>query len=242
MNVPLSPRQEAELEQGRGSDPAASAWVTASAGSGKTKEQTDRVLRRLLAPDTRPNAILCLTFTKAAAAEMATRLARDLGRWAVAPEAQLAAWLSTLLGRTPTQGDLDAARKLFCRVLELPGGMRISTIHAFCQSLLRAFPLEAGLSPQFGVVDDAEAAALLASAQEDVLSTLLGEATDPVRGGPPALCPLGWGGGGVSAMPTDHRQAPARPHAWRAFGGWPTCMPPPPPPFALPLACSARPF
>jgi ATP-dependent helicase/nuclease subunit A len=170
MTVALSPRQEAEFEQGRGSDPAASAWVTASAGSGKTKVLTDRVLRLLLAPGSRPNAILCLTFTKAAAAEMQSRLARDLGRWAVAPEAELAQNLSILLGRVPSREELDRARSLFCRVLELPGGMRISTIHAFCQSLLRAFPLEAGLSPQFGVVDDSEAASLLADSQEEVLA------------------------------------------------------------------------
>jgi ATP-dependent helicase/nuclease subunit A len=170
MNLPLSPRQEAELEQGRGSDPGASAWVTASAGSGKTKVLTDRVLRLLLAPDARPNAILCLTFTKAAAAEMATRLARELGRWAVMPEGMLADRLSILLGRAPAREDLERARTLFARVLELPGGMRISTIHAFCQSLLRAFPLEAGLSPQFGVVEDMEAASLLAEAQEEVLA------------------------------------------------------------------------
>jgi ATP-dependent helicase/nuclease subunit A len=170
MNVALSPRQEAELEQGRGSDPSASAWVTASAGSGKTKVLTDRVLRLLLAPDARPGAILCLTFTKAAAAEMATRLARELGGWAVAPEVRLAERLSTLLGRAPSREDMECARVLFARVLELPGGMRISTIHAFCQSLLRAFPLEAGLSPQFGVVEDVEAASLLADAQEEVLA------------------------------------------------------------------------
>jgi ATP-dependent helicase/nuclease subunit A len=170
MTTALTPRQEAELQQGLGSDPAASAWVTASAGSGKTKVLTDRVLRLLLADGTRPGAILCLTFTKAAAAEMATRLARRLGDWAVAPAAALERELSALLGRSPTGAELVAARMLFCRVLELPGGMRISTIHAFCQSLLRAFPLEAGLSPQFGVVEDREAAALLADAQEEVLA------------------------------------------------------------------------
>lgn len=170
MTTALTPRQEAELQQGLGSDPAASAWVTASAGSGKTKVLTDRVLRLLLAEGTRPGAILCLTFTKAAAAEMATRLARRLGDWAVAPVAALERELSALLGRSPTGAELVAARMLFCRVLELPGGMRISTIHAFCQSLLRAFPLEAGLSPQFGVVEDREAAALLADAQEEVLA------------------------------------------------------------------------
>lgn len=170
MNLPLSPRQEAEFEQGRASDPTVSAWVGASAGSGKTKVLTDRVLRLLLAPETRPNSILCLTFTKAAAAEMSTRLARELGRWAVEPEAKLAERLAGLLGRPPAREDIAAARGLFARVLELPGGMRISTIHAFCQSLLRAFPLEAGLSPQFGVVEDADAAALLADAREAVLA------------------------------------------------------------------------
>ena len=170
MTVALTPRQEAELQQGLGSDPAASAWVTASAGSGKTKVLTDRVLRLLLADGTRPGAILCLTFTKAAAAEMATRLAQRLGTWAVAPAVKLERELFALLGRPPAAADLAVARTLFCRVLELPGGMRISTIHAFCQSLLRAFPLEAGLSPQFGVVEDREAASLLAEAQEDVLA------------------------------------------------------------------------
>ena len=169
MSLTLTPRQEAEFEQARASDPAASAWVGASAGSGKTKVLTDRVLRLLLAPGTRPGAILCLTFTKAAAAEMAHRLARDLGRWAVEPEARLAARLASLLGRAPDRRDLDAARGLFARVLDLPGGMRISTIHAFCQSLLRAFPLEAGLAPQFGVVEEADAATLLAEAREAVL-------------------------------------------------------------------------
>ncbi|MGX9966618.1 double-strand break repair helicase AddA [Roseomonas sp. F4] len=171
MSLTLTPRQEAERDQAAASDPAASAWVGASAGSGKTKVLTDRVLRLLLAPGTRPGAILCLTFTKAAAAEMAQRLARSLGDWAVLPEAALAARLAGLLGRAPERRDLDAARGLFARVLDLPGGMRISTIHAFCQSLLRAFPLEAGLAPQFGVVEDADAAALLAEAREAVLAS-----------------------------------------------------------------------
>jgi ATP-dependent helicase/nuclease subunit A len=170
MNIALSPRQEAELRQAEASDPAASAWVGASAGSGKTKVLTDRVLRLLLTPGQSPQRILCLTFTKAAAAEMATRLARELGRWVSTPEGALAQRLAALLGRVPSRGDLDLARRLFAQVLELPGGMRISTIHAFCQSLLRAFPLEAGLAPQFGVVEEADAAALLAECREAVLA------------------------------------------------------------------------
>ncbi|WP_137125918.1 double-strand break repair helicase AddA [Roseomonas sp. HF4] len=164
-----SPRQRAEHAQSLASDPAASAWVEASAGSGKTKLLTDRVLRLLLA-GVEPGRILCLTFTKAAAAEMATRLARALGAWATAEDVALAPALAALTGRAPGPDELRAARALFVRVLEQPGGMRISTIHAFAQSLLRAFPLEAGLAPQFGVVEDREARAMLAREREAVLA------------------------------------------------------------------------
>jgi ATP-dependent helicase/nuclease subunit A len=170
MTTDISPRQQAEIAQALASDPAVSAWVGASAGSGKTKVLTDRVLRLLLEQDQPPNRILCLTFTKAAAAEMATRLAKRLGEWAVAEEETLAQHIAALTGAVPDARRLRQARELFARVLELPGGMRISTIHAFCQSLLRAFPLEAGLTPQFGVVDEADAAALLAEAREAVLA------------------------------------------------------------------------
>jgi len=161
--------EDATQLQQRATTPSLSAWVTANAGSGKTHVLVNRIARLLLGGSA-PNRLLCLTFTKAAAAEMATRLARRLGDWAVAPAVELEREFSALLGRSPTGAELVAARMLFCRVLELPGGMRISTIHAFCQSLLRAFPLEAGLSPQFGVVEDREAAALLADAQEEVLA------------------------------------------------------------------------
>ncbi|MBR0681217.1 double-strand break repair helicase AddA [Roseomonas eburnea] len=164
-----TPRQRAEHAQSRASDPAASAWVEASAGSGKTKLLTDRVLRLLLA-GVEPGRILCLTFTKAAAAQMATRLAKALGGWATDEDGKLAATLATLTGRAPGEDELRAARALFVRVLEQPGGMRISTIHAFAQSLLRAFPLEAGLAPQFAVVEDQEARAMLAREREAVLA------------------------------------------------------------------------
>lgn len=164
-----TPRQRAEAAQSRASDPAVSAWVEASAGSGKTKLLTDRVLRLLLA-GVPPGRILCLTFTRAAAAEMATRLARALGGWATAEDADLAGILARLNGRAPGPEDLAAARALFVRVLEQPGGMRISTIHAFAQSLLRAFPLEAGLAPQFAVVEEGEARAMLAREREAVLA------------------------------------------------------------------------
>jgi ATP-dependent helicase/nuclease subunit A len=164
-----SARQVAEQAQRIASDPGLSAWVGASAGSGKTKVLTDRVLRLLLQDGQLPNRILCLTFTKAAAAEMATRLAHRLGDWAVADEPRLNEQLHGL-GCPPTEALRRRARALFAQVLELPGGMRISTIHGFCQSLLHAFPLEAGLPPQFSVLEDMDAASLLADAREAVLS------------------------------------------------------------------------
>ncbi|MFC0407315.1 double-strand break repair helicase AddA [Roseomonas elaeocarpi] len=165
----LTPRQRAERAQQEASDPGLSAWVGASAGSGKTKVLTDRVLRLLLRPKAEPGRILCLTFTKAAAAEMATRLARRLGGWAVADDATLGHEIRALTGRAPDEAGLRDARALFCRVLEQPGGMRINTIHAFCQSLLRSFPLEASLPPQFALLEDADALTLLAEAREAAL-------------------------------------------------------------------------
>jgi len=169
VNRPITAREQAEMAQMLASDPAVSAWVGASAGSGKTKVLTDRVLRLLLQEGQAPGRILCLTFTRAASAEMATRLARRLGEWACAEDAGLSAQLAAL-GCQPTAALCARARTLFAEVLELPGGMRISTIHSFCQSLLHAFPLEAGLPPQFAVLEEAEAARMLAEAREAVLS------------------------------------------------------------------------
>ena len=161
-------RQRAEAQQNLAADPAASAWVEASAGSGKTKLLTDRLLRLLLA-GVPPGRILCLTFTKAAAAEMATRLALRLGEWAVADDATLAKTLEKLTGARPGREGLAAARRLFVEVLEQPGGMRISTLHGFAQSLLRGFPLEAGLAPQFAVMQEQDGRALLARERDALL-------------------------------------------------------------------------
>ncbi len=164
----MTPLERANAEQRAASDPAVSAFVSASAGSGKTKLLTDRLLRLMLA-GTPPAKILCLTYTKAAAAEMAIRLNRRLGQWVALPEAALDAELAGLdvLANQTTRA---AARKLFADVLDLPGGMKIGTIHAFCQSLLRRFPLEAELSPHFELEDEFDAAARLRAARELVLA------------------------------------------------------------------------
>ncbi len=161
---PLDPN----LAQRRASDPQSSVWVGASAGSGKTKVLTDRVLRLMLA-GTAPARILCLTFTKAAAAEMSIRINRTLGIWATLPDDALEDRLFELRGSRPDAATRTAARRLFAQVVDCPGGMKIQTIHAFCQSLLRRFPLEAGLAPHFEVMDERSAAGLLTEARDAVL-------------------------------------------------------------------------
>ncbi len=157
---------ERQLQAG---DPEASTWVSASAGTGKTHVLTSRVLRLMLA-GAPPERILCLTFTKAAAAEMANRLNRRLGEWAVMEDEGLRRALFRLTGQPPETHDPDQARRLFCRVLDAPGGMAIQTIHSFCQSLLARFPVEAQLAPRFDVVDERTAEELLAEARERVLA------------------------------------------------------------------------
>ena len=163
---------QASAAQGRAADPGASVWVSASAGSGKTKVLVDRVLALLLT-GSEPGRILCLTFTKAAAAEMANRLSDRLAAWVTAEEAALREAVEALLGRRAEEAVLLRARALFARVLDTPGGIKILTIHAFCQSLLGRFPLEAAVAPHAQVLDEHEAAELLASARLEVMARAL---------------------------------------------------------------------
>ena len=149
--------------------PTASVWVSASAGSGKTKVLADRVLRLLLS-GTDAGKILCLTFTRAAAAEMQNRIRRLLGEWAVMDDDRLTSAIVALTGVPPDNAVRALARRLFAQVLDTPGGLKIQTIHAFCESLLGRFPIEAGLAPHFEVMDDRTAAEVLEAARDDILT------------------------------------------------------------------------
>ncbi|GHF02283.1 double-strand break repair helicase AddA [Aliiroseovarius zhejiangensis] len=142
---------DATLSQIRAADPQNSTWLSANAGSGKTRVLTDRVARLLL-EGVSPQNILCLTYTKAAASEMQNRLFKRLGEWAMKDDQDLSAALREL--GLETIGDLSLARQLFARAIETPGGLKIQTIHAYAASLLRRFPMEAGVSPQFTEMDD----------------------------------------------------------------------------------------
>ena len=156
-------------DQRAAANPGVSAWVAANAGTGKTSVLVDRVTRLLLERDARPASILCLTFTKAAAAEMDTRLYRRLGEWAVLPERELESRLCDLLGRPPAPDDVARARRLFAMTLDAPGRVRIQTIHAFCESVLKRFALEARVPPHFAIADERTASELIDEARERVL-------------------------------------------------------------------------
>ncbi|MEZ5839807.1 MAG: double-strand break repair helicase AddA [Hyphomicrobiales bacterium] len=163
----LAVPEATQTAQRTAADPGLSAWVSANAGSGKTHVLAQRVERLLLA-GTNPARILCLTFTKAAAAQMSNRVFAELGRWAVASDADLDERLREMTGQRPEAGQRARARRLFAEALETPGGLKIQTIHAFCDRLLHAFPFEAGVSGHFDVLDDTTGAELLAEARAAV--------------------------------------------------------------------------
>ncbi len=172
-------RDDASEAQFRAARPDASTWLAANAGSGKTKVLTDRVARLLL-KGVQPQHILCLTYTKAAASEMQNRLFQRLGEWAMLRDPELTAALSEL-GEVNTQAeDLAQARPLFARAIETPGGLKIQTIHSFCSSLLRRFPLEAGVSPQFSEMEDRAASLLRAEIVEDMAKGELAHLVEPL--------------------------------------------------------------
>ena len=172
-------RDDATQRQVEAADPKASTWLSANAGSGKTRVLTDRVARLLL-EDVSPQNILCLTYTKAAATEMQNRLFKRLGEWAMMPDAELRKALADLgVTRAIDGAQLRPARTLFARAIETPGGLKIQTIHSFCAGVLRRFPLEAQVSPQFREMEDREAQLLRA---EVVDALLLGDDADAVRG------------------------------------------------------------
>lgn len=171
----MTPRDDATERQIQAAHPAQSTWVAANAGSGKTRVLIDRVARLLLA-GTEPQRILCLTYTKAAATEMQNRLFKRLGDWAMLADDKLRADLADLGEETALgYSDLAQARRLFARALETPGGLRIQTIHSFCATLLRRFPLEAGISPGFRELDDRAAKLLRAQIVEEMAESLAPE-------------------------------------------------------------------
>ncbi len=207
----------ASQRQRLAADPMASTWLAANAGSGKTHVLIDRVARLLL-DGVEPQRILCLTYTKAAAAEMQNRLFKRLGVWAMLGEAALHGELADLgYAGTIDPPALNAARRLFARAIETPGGLKIQTIHSFCASLLRRFPLEAQVTPNFTEMED-RAAKLL---REEVVAEMADDQRMPLVDAV-ARHLTDEDFSALTAELARHRAAFARPldqdAAWRLFG------------------------
>ncbi len=156
------------------SDPQNSVWVFASAGSGKTKILTDRVLRLLLA-DVAPNKILCLTFTNVAASEMQSRIHSELAEWVLCDDEKLKTKLEQLSGRIPSLSELKKARNLFVKILDEEAKIKVQTIHAFCQTLIKIFPFEAKVKPNFEVIEQNTEKLLLKQAQKQLLKKAIND-------------------------------------------------------------------
>lgn len=181
-----------DFRQAQAADPLKSVWVGASAGTGKTKVLIDRVLRLMLPRPglgadsaTPPGKILCLTFTKTAAAEMSSRIYERLSAWSVLDDESLAQQLAELTGNAADSTIQSAARRLFAEVLDTPGGLKIMTLHAFCQSVLKRFPVEADVAPHFELMDEQSAIEYLTQCLHGIIhaaraqpSTLLAQAFD----------------------------------------------------------------
>ena len=164
--------------QTRAADPGVTAWVSANAGSGKTHVLTQRVIRLLLA-GTPPSKILCLTFTKAAAANMSLRVFDTLSKWTTLDDDALESEIRKT-GAPFAFTDLAFARRLFARTVETPGGLKIQTIHAFCERLLHLFPFEANVASHFRVIEDIERAELLKEARDKALALALEDEASPL--------------------------------------------------------------
>jgi ATP-dependent helicase/nuclease subunit A len=177
MRAPRRIPDEVRRQQQDASDPDVSAWVAANAGAGKTYVLAQRVINLLL-KGAAPEKILCITFTKAAAANMAKQVFDRLAHWTALGDADLDQAIREHSRMTPDAGLRARARRLFARALETPGGLKVQTIHAFCTQLLHQFPFEANVAARFSVLDDAEQSQLL---EKLTLNVLLDGAAAPDR-------------------------------------------------------------
>ncbi len=161
--------------QARASNPAASAFVSANAGSGKTHVLVQRVIRLLL-DGVPPEKILCITFTKAAAANMAERVFTTLGHWVTLDDGPLDTAIREAGVAHPNARLRKTARELFASALETPGGLKVQTIHALCTRLLQQFPFEANVPARFAVLDDRDQTEMMERAN---LKVFLEASRDP---------------------------------------------------------------
>ena len=160
MSAAHIPDAAARARRSRAADPERSVFVSANAGSGKTHVLAQRVINLLLR-GVDPAKILCITFTKAAAANMANRVFDTLAEWTTLDDAALDEKIALATGKHADAAQRAIARRLFATALETPGGLKVQTIHAFCTRLLHQFPFEADVAARFEVLDEATTAQML---------------------------------------------------------------------------------
>ena len=170
----------ASAAQAYASDPAASVFVSANAGTGKTKLLTDRVLRLLLA-GAPADSILCVTYTRAATAEMRNRINKRLGDWTIISAKALTEDLKKMGIETPPQDMMQRARSLFAEILDNDSGPRVETVHSFCQTILHRFPIEAGITPHARLADDEEQARIKLQARNNIMAMADSELMNAVQ-------------------------------------------------------------
>ncbi|MGN6467326.1 MAG: double-strand break repair helicase AddA [Rhizobiaceae bacterium] len=212
MKRPLVIPPDTLQQQARASDPENSAWVSAHAGSGKTHVLAQRVIRLLL-DGAEPGKILCLTYTKAAAANMSNRVFAELGGWTALGDEDLAEAIRKVEGRAPGRSRLLRARRLFAAALETPGGLKIQTIHAFCEAILHRFPLEANIAGHFEMLDQQMESALVAEARRDLLAGIASGADSDLASAFETVLSIG----GESGLDALLREIVARRDDLRAF-------------------------
>src|SRR5919106_264998 len=160
MNGPRTIPEPVLKAQRQAANPETSVFVSANAGSGKTHVLTQRVINLLL-QGVDPAKILCITYTKAAAANMANRVFDTLAQWTTLDDAAFDKRIGETIGGKPTARQRMLARRLFATAIETPGGLKVQTIHAFCTRLLHQFPFEADVAVHFEVLDESATAQLL---------------------------------------------------------------------------------
>src|SRR5690349_13731536 len=165
--------------QVRAADPDRAVFVSANAGSGKTHVLTQRVINLLL-QGVDPSKILCITYTKAAAANMANRVFERLAEWIALDDVEFEQRLTDSTGKSPTPAQRVLARRLFATALEAPGGLKVQTIHAFCTNLLHQFPFEADVAARFEVLDESSTTELLDRLTLDVMQEAANQPNGPL--------------------------------------------------------------
>jgi ATP-dependent helicase/nuclease subunit A len=156
----------------KSASPLSSCFVFASAGSGKTKTLVDRYVKSLFF-GIKSSEILCITFTNAAVFEMQSRISKLLENLYKNTNGFTETYLKQTIGLTQiSDPDIKTAESLFFNFQDTIHNSKILTIHSFCQQLLTQFPFEAGICPNFEIIDKSDSLELIECGRKKILTSL----------------------------------------------------------------------